>query len=346
MSNPKILIIYTGGTIGMIEDPITRSLKPFNFSNIYEQIPRLSLYNIAIDTYAFPCPIDSSDMNPQIWKSITEKIVENYAQYDGFVVLHGTDTMGYTASALSFIFENLSKPIILTGSQLPLGIARTDGRSNIINALEMAAARNEDGLAMVPEVAICFENKLYRGNRTHKNDAEDFNAFASPNYPLLANIGVSIKYHREYIANHNHKQLIINTNMDSNVAILKLFPGIQQSLVKSILNTPRLRGLVLETYGSGNACQSEWFIDELKAATDKGIVILNVTQCKGGGSVCQGKYEASLQLEEIGIVSGYDIIAETAITKMMYLLGIENNTEKIKYLLSKSLRGEMTTEKC
>jgi L-asparaginase len=344
MSKPKILVIYTGGTIGMIQDETTGSLKPFDFHNIYDQIPRLAFYKIDIDTYSFQKPIDSSDMNPLFWKDIADKIIENYHLYDGFVVLHGTDTMGYSASALSFMFKNLSKPIIFTGSQLPLGIARTDGRNNIINAIEMAAAKDENGQAMVPEVTICFENQLYRGNRTHKNNAEDFNAFASPNYPMLARIGVDIKYYKENIYVPNGQPTDICTDMDTNIAILKLFPGINEATVSAILNIEGLKGVVMETYGSGNASQSQWFTDELQKAVNKGIIIMDVTQCKGGGSVNIGKYESSLHLGKLGIVSGYDIITETAITKMMHLFGTETDNEKIKYLLSKSLRGEMTVE--
>ena len=339
---PKILIIYTGGTIGMIQDPETKSLVPFNFDSIYDQIPRLAFYDIEIDTFAFGNPIDSSDMNPQDWKQIADKINEQYADYDGFVILHGTDTMAYTASALSFMFENLSKPIILTGSQLPLGIARTDGRNNIINSVEIAAAKNSEGSPMIPEVCICFESQLYRGNRTHKNNAENFDAFASPNYPILANVGVNIKYNREYIAEKPSMPLKLHTKMDANIAILKLYPGITPFVVKSILQTEGLRGIVLETYGAGNSIKSDWFMDLLKNAIDNDIIILSVTQCKGGGCVHEGKYESSYLLGKAGIVSGYDIITESAVTKMMHLLGNYMDNNIIKSLLNKSLRGEMT----
>lgn len=344
MNTPHILIIYTGGTIGMVQDAHTGSLKPFDFNDIYEQIPRLSLYNIKIDTYAFEHPIDSSDMNPHNWADIANKIMECYDKYDGFVVLHGTDTMGYTASALSFMFNHLHKPIILTGSQLPLGIARTDGRSNIINSIELAAARTEEGKPMIPEVSICFENKLYRGNRTHKNNAEDFDAFASPNYPILAQAGVSIKYNKEYIHKPDDMPVELFTELDANIAILKLFPGIMPHVVKSVLHAEGLRGVIMETYGSGNACQSPWFLDMLREAVAKGIIIVNVTQCKGGGSVSLGKYETSLELQKMGILSGFDIITESAITKLMYLLGKEKDLKKIKTLFNNSLRGEITIE--
>ena len=341
-NKPKILIIYTGGTIGMIQDAETKSLIPFNFNSIYDQIPSLAFYNIEIETFAFGNPIDSSDMHPEDWKQIAEKIHEQYNHYDGFVVLHGTDTMAYTASALSFMFENLSKPIILTGSQLPLGIARTDGRNNIINSVEIASAKNSDGSAVVPEVCICFENRLYRGNRTYKSNAENFDAFASPNYPVLANVGVNIKYNKEYIAPASSDKLKMFTKMDTNIAILKLYPGITPSIVKSILQIDGLRAIILETYGAGNSIKSSWFIDLLKDAAQRNIIILSVTQCKGGGRVHEGKYESSYLLAKAGIISGYDIIAESAVTKMMHLLGNYESNETVKTLLSKSLRGEMT----
>lgn len=342
MKTPHILILYTGGTIGMLQDAETGSLKVFDFKNIYDQIPRLSFYNIKVDTFAFQHPIDSSDMNPGDWADIGNKIMEFYDQYDGFVVLHGTDTMGYTASALSFMFNHLNKPIILTGSQLPLGIARTDGRNNMINSIELAAACNEDGTPMIPEVCICFENKLYRGNRTHKNHAENFDAFASPNYPVLAHAGVSIKYNKEYIRKADNLPVELFTDMDANISILKLFPGITPNVVKSVLQAEGLKGVILETYGSGNACQSPWFLNLLREAVNKGIVIVNVTQCKGGGSVDLGKYETSLELQKMGIISGYDIITESAVTKLMYLLGKEKNIDRIKILFNKSLRGEIS----
>jgi len=344
IARPKILIIYTGGTIGMIQDAQTQSLVPFNFESIYDQVPRLSFYDIDIDTFAFDNPIDSSDMLPSDWKQIAEKIYEHYNGYDGFVILHGTDTMAYTASALSFMFENLSKPIILTGAQLPLGIARTDGRNNIINAVEIAAAKHQDNSPMVPEVCICFENKLYRGNRTHKNNAENFDAFASPNYPILANVGVSIKYNHDSIAKISEQKTQLCTKMDTNIAILKLYPGIMPNIVQSILETEGLRGVVLETYGAGNSNKSDWFLNLLTKAVNKGIIIVNVTQCKGGGTVNVGQYESSFLLGKLGVISGFDVISESAVTKLMYILGREKNIENIKILMCNSLRGEITVD--
>jgi L-asparaginase len=326
----------------MLQDAKTQALVPFDFSHIYDQVPRLLFYDIEIETFALDNPIDSSDMIPQDWQQIAEKIHENYHQYDGFVILHGTDTMAYTASALSFMFENLSKPIILTGSQLPLGIARTDGRNNIINAVEMAAAKRQDGSPMLPEVCICFENQLYRGNRTHKNNAEEFDAFVSPNYPVLANVGISIKYNQESIAKMPTEPLRLASKMDANIAVLKLHPGIQVAVVESILRVNGLKGLVLETYGSGNSCKASWFLDLLSDAVRRGIFVLNVTQCKGGGKVNAGKYESSFLLEKIGIISGFDINSESAITKMMYLLGNIEERDKIKLLLNSPLRGELS----
>ena len=343
-NRPKILIIYTGGTIGMIQDAQTKALIPFDFKNIYDQIPRLAFYDIEIETFAFNHPIDSSDMLPQDWKQIAEKIEKQFDLYDGFVVLHGTDTMAYTASALSFMFENLSKPIILTGAQLPLGIPRTDGRNNIINAVEMAAARNNEGFPMIPEVCICFENQLYRGNRTHKNNAEEFDAFTSPNYPALANVGVTIKYNHDSIAKIPKGKMQLRTAMDTNIAVLKLYPGITPHIVQSILKTEGLRGVVLETYGAGNCSKSPWFLDLLSDAIRKGILVLNITQCKGGGSVDEGRYESSFLLGKIGVISGYDINSESAIVKMMYLLGNNLQNEEIKNLLNISLRGELTID--
>lgn len=336
----SILVLYTGGTIGMMQDPKTGALVPFDFDNIYVHLPVLKNFGYQIDFYSFDPLIDSSNMSPDFWARLAQKIGEEYENYDGFVVLHGSDTMAYTASALSFMLENLSKPVVLTGSQLPMGVVRTDGRENFLAAIEIAAAK-EDDTAIVPEVCIFFQDQLLRGNRTTKFDAENFNAFASTNYPLLADVGVHIKYNTEKIMKPNFKRLKVHTNMERNVGILKLFPGISEDYVRHALRSPHLKAMVLETFGSGNATTAMWFLDSLKEAVDNGLIILNITQCKAG-SVEMGRYETSLDMVRIGVISGHDMTTEAAVTKLMYLLGEGLSTDRIKQVLQMSIRGEMS----
>jgi L-asparaginase len=336
----SILVIYTGGTIGMIKDAITGALHPINMDLLYQSIPVLRNFNYNIDSYSFNPLIDSSNMNPDFWVKLANVIEENYENYDGFVVLHGTDTMSYTASVLSFMLENLNKPVILTGSQIPLGVVRTDGRDNIINSIEIAAAKIDE-TPVVPEVCICFENKLFRGNRTNKFNAENFEAFVSGNYPTLAKVGVQIRYKNHLILKPNFKKLKVHYTLDQNVAILKLFPGISENVVKSILSIKGLKAIVMETYGSGNAPTDKWFLEALEAAIKNDIIIFNVSQCKSG-SVEIGKYETSVDLGRIGVIGGYDITTESAIAKLMFLLGRNlPKDELIKYLQT-PLRGELS----
>ena len=336
----SILVIYTGGTIGMVQDPKTLTLRPLTFDILYKYLPVLENFNCRIDFYTFEPLLDSSNMNPAFWIHLAEVIGEKYEDYDGFVVVHGTDTMAYTASALSFMLENLNKPVIFTGSQLPIGMVRTDGRENFINSIEIAAAKEFD-TPLVPEVAICFENKLYRGNRTSKLNAENFNAFVSGNYPLLAEVGVHIRYHRDNILKPNFKKLRVVKELDENIGILKLFPGISPSTVRAILGTEGLKAVILETFGAGNAPTVPWFLDMLSDAASRGIILFNVTQCKGG-AVEMGKYETSAGLGRIGVIGGADITTESAVTKLMYLLGCGYSAESVKQLLQTNLRGEMT----
>ena len=336
----SVFIIYTGGTIGMILDEESGVLKPFNFEGIYEQIPVLRRYHYHLDFHCFDPVLDSSNMNPDVWAKLANIIYDHYEKYDGFVVLHGSDTMAYSASALSFMLENLNKPVIFTGSQLPLGVMRTDGRENFITSIEIAAAK-EDDTFIVLEVCIYFENRLMRGNRTTKYNTSFFNAFQSGNYPSLADVGVYINYHRNNILRPNFKKLKLQTAMNRNVAILKLYPGISHQLIKSILQTEGLQALVLETFGSGNAPNDTVLLGELKKAIDRGLVVVNISQCMSG-MVEQEKYETGMALKRIGVLGGKDMTTEAAVTKLMYLLGRNPDAGEVKRLMQESLRGELT----
>ena len=340
MYKAKILLIYTGGTIGMRKDFETGALKAFNFSKLLQQVPELKQLDCDIETISFKNPIDSSNMNPEKWAKIATIIEDNYTSFDGFVVLHGSDTMSYSASALSFMLENLSKPVIFTGSQLPIGDLRTDAKENLITAIQIASLRINDE-PVVSEVCLYFEYKLYRGNRTTKINAEHFKAFTSPNYPELVESGVHLKLNPELFLPKNENEVLkVHKELDNNVAIIKMFPGISEVVLSAILNIPNLKGIVLETYGAGNAPTEDWFLNLLRKAITAGLHIINVTQCSGG-SVSMGQYETSTGMKKIGVISGKDITTEAAITKLMYLLGQNIEPEDFKTIFETSLRGEM-----
>ena len=341
--NSKVLLIYTGGTIGMNRNPLTGALEPFDFEHLLNNVPELKQFDVQLETYQFDPPIDSSDMTPARWTELSHVIADHYDDYDGFVVLHGTDTMAYTASALSYMLENLTKPVIFTGSQLPIGMLRTDGKENLITSIEMAAAKDENGKARVPEVGIYFNGRLLRGNRTTKQSAEEFNAFESFNYPHLADAGVEILYHRERILQPEWKKpMKPHFQLDNNVIIFSLFPGIREDLVRHIIATPNLRSIVMRTFGSGNAPQRPWVMQALREATQRGKIVINISQCLQG-KVQMGRYDTGYQLQEAGVISGYDSTVESAVTKLMFLQSHYEDPLTIRQLMTQSIRGEITT---
>lgn len=342
MATSRILIIYTGGTIGMGKNPVTGTLEPLDFAHLVQSMPEFKLIQAAIDVRKFDPPIDSSDMDPMRWAELVGIIANNYADYDGFVILHGTDTMAYTASALSFMLENLTKPVILTGSQLPIGELRTDGKENMMTAIEIASMKNDEGHPVVPEVCIFFNGKLIRGNRAIKVNAEGFHAFESYNHPHLCDVGINFQFHTHHILAPDYsKPMVPHLKLDPNVIVFSLFPGIQDTIVRHILESPSLRGIVMRTFGSGNAPQSPWIMRLLDKAAHRGVNIINITQCLTG-SVEMERYGAGFHLKLAHVISGRDSTVEAAVTKLMYLQGRYEDNDTVRKMLQQSLAGEIT----
>ena len=340
-SRPKVLLIYTGGTIGMINDPLTGQLKSFDFNHLHQNIPEIQRIHVELDTISFEQPIDSSEMNPSHWHRTAQIIYSNYKNYDGFVVLHGSDTMSFSASALSFMLQGLKKPVIFTGSQLPIGTIRTDGKENLITSIEIAAAKDTDGQPIVQEVAVYFEYSLYRGNRSSKISANQFEAFSSPNYTELAKAGVSITYNMDKLYRTTLPELVFQEDMSTRVALLKIYPGIMSSTYQSLFDRSKTDVVILETFGSGNAPSDPHFMTMIKTFLTDGGLILNITQCNSG-SVHQGKYTTSAFFEQVGVISGHDLTTESAITKVMHLLSQNLSHNQMKSQLQSALCGEMT----
>lgn len=338
-----LLLIYTGGTIGMKQDMKDLTLKPFDFSQILDEVPEIRKFAFKIDTYSFEPPIDSSDVEPSLWQDLARLIKEKYEDYDGFIILHGTDTMSYSASALSFMLDGLTKPVIFTGSQLPIGVPRTDGKENLISAVEIASAKDEEGHPSVPEVCVCFDSLLMRGNRSTKVNSEVFRAFQSPNFPPLAEAGINIRYNNEYIRKPNdwYQSLTINTELDTRVSILKIHPGITPEVVRNILCGKDTRAIIMETYGSGNAPTRDWFLDIVKESSAMNKIIVNVTQCLAG-TVNMNIYANGKALERAGVIDGYDSTTESALAKLFYLMGKSRDNEWVKAMMSRNLKGEIS----
>ena len=338
----KVLLIYTGGTIGMGHNPMTGTLEPLDFSHLLRRLPEFKFIKTEVDTYQFSPAIDSSDMTPDLWAQLVRIISTNYNNYDGFIILHGTDTMAYTASALSFMLENLTKPVILTGSQLPMGQLRTDGKENLITSIELASAHNDDGTAMVPEVCVYFSGRLLRGNRSTKRNVDGFRAFDSDNYPHLCDAGVNFTYHTHHILTPDYtKPMIPHTSLDTGIIVFSLFPGIQEKFIKNVLNMDDLHGIVMRSFGSGNAPQAKWLTELLENATERGVTVVNVTQCEKG-SVAMDRYSTGFHLKQAGVISGYDSTVEAAVTKLMYLYARYSDIQTIREKMQQSLVGEIS----
>ena len=337
-----MLLIYTGGTIGMGKNPETGALEPLDLNHLVSCMPEFSMLKTCIETYQFTPPIDSSDMSPRLWSQLVRIIAERYERYDGFVILHGTDTMAYTASALSFMLENLTKPVILTGSQLPINQLRTDGKENLITSIEIASATHDDGTAVVPEVCIYFSGKLLRGNRSTKNNADGFNAFESFNFPHLAEAGVNIIYHEEYILKPDfNKPMVPHTTIDPNVVVFSLFPGLQENIIRHVLDAPELRSIVMRSFGSGNAPKKDWLTRILQQASRRGVTIVNISQCLAG-SVEMSRYDTGYRLKTTGVISGFDSTVECAVTKLMCMQGRFTDNKIVRNYMTRSICGEIT----
>lgn len=338
----KVLLIYTGGTIGMGKNAVTGALEPLDFNYFIDNLPEFQYLQTDIDVYQFATPIDSSDMSPRLWSHLVNIIADNYNRYDGFVILHGTDTMAYTASALSFMLENLTKPVILTGSQLPIGQLRTDGKENLVTSIDLAAAHHNDGTPMVPEVCVYFSGKLLRGNRSTKQNADGFNAFESFNYPALCDAGINFNFHTHRILRPDFTRAMIpHTATDANTIVLSIFPGIQESLLRHVIEAPELRSIVMRSYGSGNAPQHPWLLQLLNEASKRGVVVVNISQCIAG-SVEMERYDTGFQLKNAGVVSGYDSTVEAALTKLMHLQALHRDSNLIRQLMNQSIAGEIS----